>query len=197
MPPEGAMGEKMHSQYCTNDTLRGASILTEMYRKHPRRRQDNQFDQCDHLHEAPHDHRPNEYPNQQRLFQRQKYRPPSTHAVVLPRGKGLVLIGEDGVRKSKFPRGCETNAFSAAPGVRAATAVPSAGRRHGGKENDDVLTRLCNPKLFTGTAATGHLPQVVDLEGGAGVLLKGASIAVKDHIGAQEVSWRLRLAERL
>lgn len=29
------------------------------------------------------------------------------------------------------------------------------------------------------------------------VLLKGASIAVKDHIGAQEVSWRLRLAERL
>lgn len=29
------------------------------------------------------------------------------------------------------------------------------------------------------------------------VLLKDASIAVKDHVGTQEVSWRLRLAERL
>lgn len=77
--------------------------------------------------------------------------------------KGLVLIGEDGVRKSKFPRGCE-----ASPGVRAATAAPTASRGRG-KENDDVLSRLCNPKLYTGTAATGHLPQVVDLEGGAGV----------------------------
>ena len=29
------------------------------------------------------------------------------------------------------------------------------------------------------------------------VLLKGDSTALKDHIGADEVSWRLRLAERL
>ena len=31
------------------------------------------------------------------------------------------------------------------------------------------MRRLCDPKLFTGTAATGHLPTTVDLEGGVGV----------------------------
>ncbi|CBJ48921.1 hypothetical protein Esi_0057_0107 [Ectocarpus siliculosus] len=123
-----------------------------------------------------------------------KHRPPSTHAVILPKGGGLVLIGEDGVRKSKFPRGCE---LSAAAMASVATTPPLESKSSGESEDDDVLARLCNPKHFTGTAATGHLPVVVDLEGGVGVLLKGASIAVKDHIGKQEVSWRLRLAERL
>ncbi|CAM9381816.1 unnamed protein product [Ectocarpus fasciculatus] len=124
-----------------------------------------------------------------------KHRPPSTHAVILPQGGGLVLIGEDGVRKSKFPRGCEPSASAMAA---SGTATPPLQSKSSGEsEDDDVLTRLCNPKHFTGTAATGHLPVVVDLEGGVGVLLKGASIAVKDHIGKQEVSWRLRLAERL
>lgn len=38
------------------------------------------------------------------------------------------------------------------------------------------------------------LPRTIHV---AQVLLKDASIAVKGHVGAQEVSWRLRLAERL
>ncbi|CAM9759336.1 unnamed protein product [Pylaiella littoralis] len=138
-----------------------------------------------------HDHDDNQQ-NKHRQDQhqhRQQHRPPSTHAVILPQGAGLVLVGVDGVRKSKFPRGCEQ-----APAATRAVANPVRCKARG---DEDVLARLCDPKHFTGTAATGHLPTVVDLEGGVGVLLKGASISVKDHIGAQEVSWRLRLAERL
>lgn len=104
--------------------------------------------------------------------QQQQNRPPSTHAVVLPQGGGLILVGEDGVRKSKFPRGCERPPGSGgAAGKRAEAVTVSITEQStagsGGKE--DVLTRLCNPKHFTGTAATGHLPTVVDLEGGVGV----------------------------
>eukprot|EP00903_Cladosiphon_okamuranus_P016248 g14986.t2 len=124
-------------------------------------------------------------------------------ARLLQQRGGLVLVGEDGIRKSKFPRGCErgrARGFEEGGGRQLGVAceqsnIINSGSGGGGKE--DVLTRLCNPKNFTGTAATGHLPTVVDLEGGVGVLLKGDSTALKDHIGAEEVSWRLRLAERL
>lgn len=37
------------------------------------------------------------------------------------------------------------------------------------KWEEGVVTRLCDPKLYTGTAATGHLPSTVDLEGGSEV----------------------------
>ncbi|CAM9686256.1 unnamed protein product, partial [Hapterophycus canaliculatus] len=98
-------------------------------RKHPYNRQGNQ---CDHFHDhqGQHRHQPQESYGQHRPFQHQKYRPPSTHAVVLPQGKGLVLIGEDGVRKSKFPRGCETTS-QAVTGARAATAAPTTSRGRG------------------------------------------------------------------
>lgn len=81
--------------------------------------------------------------------------------MILPQGGGLVLVGEDGVRKSKFPRGCEQ-----APAGGRAVATPVHCKARG---DEDVLERLCDPKHFTGTAATGHLPTVVDLEGGVGV----------------------------
>lgn len=72
-----------------------------------------------------------------------------------------MLVGEDGVRKSKFPRGCEQ-----APTGARAVATPVRCKARG---DEDILERLCDPKHFTGTAATGHLPTVVDLEGGVGV----------------------------
>ncbi|CAB1112842.1 unnamed protein product [Ectocarpus sp. CCAP 1310/34] len=155
-------------------------------REHPSPRHPHQY-----LRHHPHPYQRGEHNSDQ---PQPKQRSPSTHAVILPKGGGLVLIGEDGVRKSKFPRGCEP---SSATTASAATTPPLQSKSGGESEDDDVLARLCNPKHFTGTAATGRLPVVVDLERGVGVLLKGASIAVKDHIGKQEVSWRLRLAERL
>lgn len=77
-------------------------------------------------------------------------------------------MGEDGVRKSKFPRGCERAPPSEDAAGKSGVAAPDQSNAGSGGE-DDVLTRLCNPKNFTGTAATGHLPTVVDLEGGVGV----------------------------
>lgn len=104
--------------------------------------------------------------------QQQQNRPPSTHAVILPQGGGLILVGEDTVRLSKFPRGCER-----VPGAEGASGkrmqAISEQSNAGDGCGEDVLTRLCNPKHFTGTAATGHLPSVVDLEGGVGVSCTG------------------------
>lgn len=52
------------------------------------------------------------------------------------------------------------------------------------KREGEVVRRLCDPKLFTGTAATGHLPTTVDLEGGVGV----------SHLLSVSRLWRLHLA---
>ena len=82
-----------------------------------------------------------------------------------------MMIVASGVRKSEYPRGCK------APGwvKRTSTASHGMGRGAGGlgkQKTENVVTRLCNPKHFTGTASTGHLPTVVDLENGAGVSKK-------------------------
>lgn len=94
----------------------------------------------------------------------------STHVVKMPQG-GSLLVGVDGVRKSQFPRGCQPAGWVdriADRGQRARGATVAADAVLSKSEND-VVTRLSNPKTFTGTAATGHLPITVDLEGGVGV----------------------------
>lgn len=137
------------------------------------------YDRRHHHHHSqhPHPHTHNKHQQQQQP-QRRRIRPPSTHALILPQGGGLVLVGEDGIRKSKFPRGCERAPGSEAAAVNRACAAPEHSNAGSGGE-EDVLTRLCNPKNFTGTAATGHLPTVVDLEGGVGVSFNCGSLAVE------------------
>lgn len=49
-----------------------------------------------------------------------------------------------------------------------------AEERTGGlsKREEAVVRRLCDPKAYTGTAATGHLPVTVDLEEGSDVRVR-------------------------
>lgn len=134
---------------------------------------------------SPLPHKRHNEQHRQEQLRRRRDGPPSTHAVILPQGGGLVLVGEDGVRKSKFPRGCERapGGSDGEAGRRADAAPEHSNAGSGGEE--DVLTRLCNPKNFTGTAATGHLPTVVDLEGGVGVseLQKSAALPSRETSG--------------
>lgn len=74
-----------------------------------------------------------------------------------------MLVGPGGIRKSQFPRGCEpVGRLHHREGERG-TGDESSGT------DGDVVARLCDPKKYTGTAASGHLPTTVDLEGGVGV----------------------------
>jgi len=175
-------GHSSHGRECVGNAPQhqrsGASASTAMRRArlqrihpHGRLRQNKSLDRLNSV-PGPHEHnhhqrQPRAHPqthhhthHKQQSHHKQQNRPPSTHAVMLPQGGGLVLIGEDGVRKSKFPRGCE----HAAETRKVTTPVHSSVAGE-----DDVLARLCDPKHFTGTAATGQLPTVVDLEGGVGV----------------------------
>ncbi len=123
-----------------------------------------------HQHQPPLHPQSNHHQDHHHQHQHKKQnRPPSTHAVILPQGGGLVLVGEGGVRKSQFPRGCE----QAAEPRKVTTPVHSSAAGE-----NDVLARLCDPKHFTGTAATGHLPTVVDLEGGVGVSSREAGCCI-------------------
>lgn len=155
MPKAAARGASVQRGRSEDSLVVGKK--THKHREHPSPQHPHQ-----HLLHHPHPYQRGGHNSDQR---QQKHRPPSTHAVILPQGGGLVLVGEDGVRKSKFPRGCEPSAAAAS----VATTPPLRSKSSGESEEDDVLARLCNPKHFTGTAATGHLPVVVDLEGGVGV----------------------------
>lgn len=100
----------------------------------------------------------------------------STHLVTLPLGGCSVLLGGGGLRKSHFPRGRWAERLAEGGGESGeGESRPGSARGGGGKlskgvlKKGGVLARLCDPKAFTGTAATGHLPITVDLEGGAGV----------------------------
>lgn len=90
-------------------------------------------------------------------------------------GGGLLLVHADGaISMSKFPRG-DVGVHERLGVGGESTLKDSGGNDHGAPNNKRdrktprIVRRLCDPKLFTGTAASGHLPVTVDLEAGVNV----------------------------
>lgn len=82
---------------------------------------------------------------------------------------GTVRTDAIGVEKTHFPLRCKAVGRIERACVTGARMGPrSLGHRLGIWE-EGVVTRLCDPDLFTGTASSGQPPTTVDLEVGAGV----------------------------
>lgn len=74
---------------------------------------------------------------------------------------GTVKTGVIGVERAHFPLRCKAEGRT--------EMGPRSLCRRLGKWEEGVVTRLCDSKLFTGTASSGQPPTMVDLEAGAGV----------------------------
>lgn len=87
---------------------------------------------------------------------------------------GSTLVCVDGViSKSPFPRG-DAGSYRGHCGGGVEVGFDNSRDLHSdgamsSSKVEAVVRRLCDPKSFTGTAATGHLPITVDLEEGADV----------------------------